>query len=55
LQRKICIDFAYFLFRYIAKLAPLFEMVNVIDEEEPQDEKFRPDGVYYPRIMFMSK
>ncbi|XP_076814554.1 thioredoxin domain-containing protein 12-like [Clavelina lepadiformis] len=40
--------------RYIEKLSPLFEMVNLIDDEVPKDPKFAPDGSYFPRIFFIS-
>ena len=36
-------------------MAPFFQMVNVMDEEEPADPRFAPDGLYYPRILFISK
>ncbi|KAI5724894.1 thioredoxin domain-containing protein 12-like [Diaphorina citri] len=36
----------------IAELAPKFEMVNISDDEEPQDPKYAPDGDYVPRILY---
>jgi len=38
----------------IEKLAPEFVMVNIMDDEEPKDRKYQPDGGYIPRILFLS-
>eukprot|EP00238_Polyblepharides_amylifera_P003843 CAMPEP_0196586890 /NCGR_PEP_ID=MMETSP1081-20130531/55872_1 /TAXON_ID=36882 /ORGANISM="Pyramimonas amylifera, Strain CCMP720" /LENGTH=117 /DNA_ID=CAMNT_0041908909 /DNA_START=256 /DNA_END=609 /DNA_ORIENTATION=+ len=39
----------------IEKLAQSFNMVNLVDNEDPKDAKFSPDGGYIPRILFISK
>uniref|UniRef100_A0A8D8TK44 Thioredoxin domain-containing protein 12 n=2 Tax=Cacopsylla melanoneura TaxID=428564 RepID=A0A8D8TK44_9HEMI len=36
----------------IADRASNFEMVNIYDDEEPEDVKYAPDGDYVPRILF---
>lgn len=37
----------------IEELSKEFVMVNVVDEEEPSDKAFAPDGGYIPRIIFI--
>lgn len=34
------------------RLSKAFVMVNILDNEEPFDEKYHPDGSYYPRVVF---
>jgi len=37
----------------IAELSKKFVMINVEDDEEPQDTKFQIDGSYIPRIFIL--
>ncbi|KAI0209511.1 Thioredoxin domain-containing protein 12 [Lamellibrachia satsuma] len=38
----------------IEDLSKKFVMVNVMDDEEPNDIKYKPDGGYIPRILFLT-
>ncbi|KAK2183317.1 hypothetical protein NP493_315g01024 [Ridgeia piscesae] len=38
----------------IEKLSKKFVMVNTMDDDEPEDDKYSPDGKYVPRILFLS-
>jgi len=38
----------------IEELSSKFVMINVMDDEEPSDPKFAPDGGYIPRIVFVN-
>jgi protein-disulfide reductase (glutathione) len=38
----------------IEELSKAFVMVNLEDDQEPSDDKWKPDGGYIPRILFVS-
>ncbi|XP_059051838.1 thioredoxin domain-containing protein 12-like [Achroia grisella] len=38
----------------IQSLSKHFVMVNLVDEEEPKNSNYAPDGSYIPRILFIS-
>lgn len=37
----------------IAEESRRFVMVNLLDDAEPADEEYKPDGGYIPRILFV--
>ena len=39
----------------LGKLAKYFVISNTVDDEEPWEEEFHPDGKYIPRILFTSE
>ncbi|XP_022087741.1 thioredoxin domain-containing protein 12-like [Acanthaster planci] len=39
----------------IRDLSKKFVMVNVMDDDEPNDSKYIPDGGYIPRILFLNQ
>jgi len=36
----------------LAEMSKKFVMVNVMDDQEPQDDLYKPDGGYIPRVLF---
>jgi len=36
----------------ITRLSSAYVLINVMDDEEPIDPKYAPDGQYFPRILF---
>ncbi|XP_077291059.1 thioredoxin domain-containing protein 12-like [Arctopsyche grandis] len=38
----------------LLKLSQHFVMVNLMDEDEPSDSNYSPDGGYIPRILFLT-
>ena len=39
----------------IKALSSDFVMISCANENEPMDDKYRPDGAYYPRIFFLQR
>lgn len=40
--------------KYVNEMAAVFNMVSLMGDDIPPDEELRPDGSYYPRILFLS-
>jgi len=40
--------------KYVKELAKVFNMVSLMGDDIPSDQELRPDGSYYPRVLFLS-
>jgi len=40
--------------KYVKELAKVFNMVSLMGDDIPSDAELRPDGSYYPRVLFLS-